>query len=68
MVIARNVLMEVTWADKCVHLSHKCVNKVTEVFLRKKGKGFIFKYASIVEVIRGGGSKHLIFYFILLVL
>lgn len=44
MAITMNVLMEVKWA---------------EVFLRKKEKGFIFKYAGIVEVIRVGESKHL---------
>lgn len=53
MAIARNVLMEVKWADKVY-------NRATEVFLRKKREGVIFKYAGIVEVIRVGESKHLI--------
>lgn len=46
--------MEVKWADKVY-------NRATEVFLRKKEKGFIFKYAGIVEVIRVGESKRLFF-------
>lgn len=54
MAIARNVLMEEKWADKVY-------NRATEVFLRKKREGVIFKYAGIVEVIRVGKSKHLIF-------
>lgn len=54
MAIARNVLMEEKWADKVY-------NRATEVFLRKKREGVIFKYAGIVEVIRVGKAKHLIF-------